>query len=119
MNKAKHTPGPWTVCPGGQVQAQHFADPDRRLEEIAQTPQAYCENQLFNPAIDQHTVGVWLAAWRDRCQANAMLIAGAPDLLVACKAYICGDAKQRKAAEDLMIDAVALVEEGRGNKSLD
>ena len=64
----RHTPGPW-----------HTTDDNRWSEVLA-----------WKDASNQHLVAACATDGADRreCQANARLIAAAPDLLAACKATL-------------------------------
>lgn len=113
----KHTPGPWEADSRGMIMAKHFDKEPRRLEEIATTPKAFCELRLCDPSIDPHTIGVWLAEWRDRCVANAALIAAAPDLLEALRNvmgwYDLGDTLQFMTDRGERSDYIRTVKQAR------
>lgn len=71
MNKTKHTPGPWTVNRATlQVRAEYTSGGETSFDIIAELPAEY--------------------ATESECEANAALIAAAPDLLeaaIACAEY--------------------------------
>lgn len=67
-NETKHTPGPWEFEPTGHGPGHIAAD---------------CEG-----AIRDGVATVWGRTSEDTFDANARLIAAAPDLLAACKGLI-------------------------------
>lgn len=68
----KHTPGPWTMHPRGEDGA----------EVRAITSVAWCGIASTHGASGSQVIRA------DEAQANARLIAAAPDLLAACEAII-------------------------------
>jgi hypothetical protein len=84
---SKHTPGPWEVtkdnlgvCVGLNV-FLHPEEPRRMTEEE-------CEKEEIDPCDDYSIAdcsGGILARPSEECEANARLIAAAPELLEACK----------------------------------
>lgn len=73
MDKAKHTPGPWQSCP-------HPADDRERFSHWV------CEEN--DPG---HNIGICLCETRPDSEANACLIAAAPDMLAALQRAIWFD----------------------------
>ena len=72
----KHTPGPWTMHPRGKDGAEV-----RATASVAWCGSAWTlgsENQVIRA---------------DEAQANARLIAAAPDLLAACEEFLSGSAR--------------------------
>lgn len=87
MNKIEHTPGPWIRHPYDKVY----------IHKTANQPD-YVGRQI---AVASHFAGVK----REEAEANAQLIAAAPDLLRACK-----NAQQAliERDEDLMMGAMCM-----------
>ena len=75
--KTSHTPGPWSVAPGGYaINATNHWRITAQSPHLAGKMQTVCELN-----------GPWDEA---NYQANANLICAAPDLLEACKAVLRG-----------------------------
>lgn len=72
MDKQKHTPGPWKAAHNAPFR---WAIHGPRNEWIAQTDAAFDDGSSGSP---------------DACEANARLIAAAPDLLAVCRAVVAG-----------------------------
>ena len=68
---SKHTPGPWTNDDG------LVNGIESRTGRVEQTP-----------SLDIFDAGDWPSALQDEAQANAKLIAAAPDMLAALKLFI-------------------------------
>ena len=73
MSQSKHTPGPWfvfpgTYCVGGPFVPDPGDDPGQRTAAVA-----VCGTRL---------------RFKAEAEANARLIAAAPDLLAACEEYL-------------------------------
>ena len=70
-NTVSHTPGPWEFLPGQDNQSFHPEDP------IA--------GSVYSSLADLHVARVWSDVSVGDAEANARLIAAAPDLLTACE----------------------------------
>lgn len=109
MSAAKHTPGPWSVHPGGQYVGERIDGPSGRGLAHAITR-------------DPHpTLGHGLSV--DEAAANARLIAAAPDLLAACEntrdmlatyrqAFVDGQRLRDIRTEDPVAHGLVAVEDG-------
>lgn len=104
MSKHKHTPGPWRA---------HFYDDGSDTFDIVQF-----DDDGYGPALIE-AAGMVCADDHEN-QANARLIAAAPQLLEACKALLA-DAEVRKGAYlwtgsevSTIRSAVMAAEEGEG-----
>ena len=100
MKKGEHTPGPWACSPN---------------DDTATFPlEVWCrdDHRILVCRVQQHDPGA--------AQANAHLIAAAPDLLAACEALIKAlDADRSIAPCDLGSERVAMeaaIKEARGEK---
>lgn len=89
----KHTPGPWTMHPRGKDGA----------EVRAITSVAWCGIALTHGVSGSQVIRA------DEAQANARLIAAAPDLLAACELMLTvyGLSQEAPHATDVMRAAVA------------
>lgn len=99
----KHTPGPWVASDWGYIVAD---DPTGRHEDIyiAEVCREDDEGRIV-PPIEQ--------------QANARLIAAAPDLLNMCErllgfAHHYADASATLAAEGMLANAKTLIAQAKG-----
>lgn len=71
-DQAKHTPGPWEYRHIGGVRGQHYVGAG-----------------AFKIISDTHATGTTNDGGQAEREANARLIAAAPDLLGACRALVC------------------------------
>lgn len=102
--QAKHTPGPW--ADGGW---DNF-DPDELAPvRVIQAPTRTILAFVFTEA------STWDEADADaECVANARLIAAAPELLEALKAYVANDANQQLDDDEMYANAVAAIAKATG-----
>lgn len=77
---AKHTPGPWIVDNVSEKNLYVLADQGKNWNN----PTVCALYEDVTPE-DSVTLGPWLKSF-DNAEANARLIASAPDLLAACQA---------------------------------
>lgn len=94
-DEAKHTPGPWVVDPTGSAggfEVNSTADPWKAIVTV----EANC---LGAGEVSE-----------SEAEANAQLIAAAPDLLAVCKRIVAGGMSYPKYDRDLAAAAVAKAE---------
>lgn len=75
MSEAKFTPGPWEL----------IAEPE--LTVVIASGEPRIDNKAFGVALIPHGDGANAIPWETK-EANARLIAAAPDLLAACQATV-------------------------------
>lgn len=108
---SKHTPGPWRIADSGN----HKAVLATRDRPGAHGHDTLCQVlDLFRP---------WDPSGRVETEANAHLIAAAPDLLAACEAWtkaahagIDADPELWSTAENLSASAIAKARGEQGGK---
>ena len=77
MPELKHTPGPWGVCP----------DPGADCGECGESQEeAFLVGPQMPTGVGVRT-GLAVVLVDDNAEANAMLMAAAPDLLAACQLW--------------------------------
>jgi hypothetical protein len=97
MNETKHTPGPWRVS--GNEKEVYAKHPHGFVCPFVVSD---CSGrEQFGPLATEH--------FPETAKANARLIAAAPDLLAACKAYFYGEKPDREC-EAMMGAAIAKAE---------
>jgi hypothetical protein len=98
IEQAKHTPGPWHVSMSGAYQ------------------RVYAKNDGGEIAVaEMRSLAGYRPHWETK--ANANLIAAAPELLEALKAYVANDANQQLDDDEMYANAVAAIRKATGAQS--
>lgn len=94
MDKHKHTPGPWVWQPSDEYGYSALWNPDTRTEVVTTSGR----NDGDNPI-------TWMG--EEMSEADALLIAAAPDLLAALRAMILNDSHKYRDCYKAACAAVA------------
>lgn len=106
MGNAKHTRGPWKLI--DEPRNKHYRNADRYgYENVMQ----HCR-YIAGPDHDSHFVADVITERGAKGEANARLIAAAPDLLEAlkqCAAVVAGDTMHKQGLIDALTIARAAI----------
>lgn len=107
MSETNHTPGPWNVLPA-KDKRPYWDDPKTvRPAGVREEPMIVVFRGELNSG--GGIAYVWDWQGKGAMEANASLIAAAPDLLVACK-MVLDDPGLTASANDVLCAAIALAE---------